>query len=128
MRASLSLPADGFSTCLELFDDAIQRVEPRIPYLAVARDPLDFLFATAWPDPAVAHATDLLGGHEAGQFEHADVLLHARQGHVEPAGKVGDRRVAARKLFEHATAGGVGQGRKRAVEVGVLIMNHMVQY
>ena len=40
-------------------------------------------------------------------FEHADVLLHARQGHVETVGQLGDRGVRTPQLFQNPTPGGV---------------------
>jgi hypothetical protein len=76
----------------------------------------------------VAHASDFLGAHQAGLLEHADVLLHAGQGHVEAVGEVGDGRVAAREPFQHATAGGIGQRGEGGAEMRDIMLNHLVQY
>ena len=75
-----------------------------------------------------SHAADLFGGHEAGQLEHADVFLHAREGHFELVGEGGDGGVAAREPVEDATAGDVGEGSERGAEVCGRILSHLVQY
>src|SRR5262245_34224305 len=109
-RDSLSvLATTGFLLSFEFVDDAVQRFETHVPHLAVARDPPHFLLETARAEAARAHATDLFGLHEAGQLEHADVLLHAREGHVELVGEIGDGGIAARELVENAAASGVGE-------------------
>src|SRR5215510_12346832 len=129
MPASLSLRVDvGFVTGLELLDHAVQRFEAGVPDLAVTRDPLHFLVEPAGADLAVAYAADLFGRDEPGLFEHADVFLHACEGHVELVGKLGDRGVAARELLENAAPGSVRERGEGGVEVGLYILNHMVQY
>src|SRR5262245_4449012 len=72
----LSLPATiALLLHFELFDHAVQSVETRGPELVESFDPGGFFLETARPEPAVAHAADLLGAYEAGGLEHADVLL-----------------------------------------------------
>jgi len=56
------------------------------------------------------------------------VFLHTREGHVKAVGEVGDGGVRARELFEDAAACGVRQGGERGVEVGLLMLNNVVQY
>src|SRR5687768_5502690 len=122
------LATTGLLLAFEFVDDTVQRFEARVPHLAVTRDPLHLLLETARADAARAHSADLFGGHEAGQFEHADVLFHAREGHFELVGEVGDGGVAACELVEDATAGGVGKGGEGGVEVCRRMLNHVVQY
>src|SRR5919198_3062636 len=129
MQASLSLLADiGFVTGLELLDHAVQRFEAGVPDLAVSRDPLHLLFKPAGADLAVAYTADFFGRDEPGLFEHADVFLHAGEGHVELVGEVGDRGVAARELLENAAPGSVRERGEGGVEAGLQMLNHVVQY
>ena len=72
------LAATGLLLSFEFVDDAVQCFEARVPHLAVARDPRHLLLEAARADATRAYAADLLGGDEAGQLEHADVLLHGR--------------------------------------------------
>ena len=65
---------------------------------------------------------------EPGLLQDADVLLHAREGHVELLGKIRDRRVCASELLENAASGGVRERGERGVETGPRILNHLVQY
>jgi len=111
----------------EFVDDTVQRFKALVPHLAVTRDPLQLLFETARADAARAHAADLFGGHEAGQLERADVFLHAREGHFELVGEFGDGGVAASKLAEDATTGGIGEGGESSVEACRKTLNHTVQ-
>jgi len=53
-------------------------------------------------------------------LQDADVLLHAREGHVELLGKVRDRRVGARAGVIQASKGAVVPGARLAV-TGYLI-------
>jgi hypothetical protein len=59
---------------------ASKRASQTSRYLAIHSD---LSLEAARADPAAAHATDLFGGDEAGLLEHADVFLHAGEGHVE---------------------------------------------
>src|SRR5690348_2592230 len=117
----------GLLLSFEFVDDTIQRFKALVPHLAVTRDPLQLLFETARAHAAGAHATYLFGGHEAGRLERADVFLHARERHFELVGEFGDGGVAASKLVEDATTGGVGEGGKGSVEACRRTLNHMVQ-
>src|SRR5580693_4245062 len=67
----------------QVLDNPVQLIEARVPELAVPLDPRRLILQPARPQLAGPHATDLLGGHETGLLQDADVLLHARQGHVE---------------------------------------------
>src|SRR5690348_2054397 len=118
----------GLLLSFEFIDDTVQRFKASVPRLAGTRAPLQLRFETARADAARAHAANLFGGHEAGQLERADVFLHAREGHFELVGEFGDGGVAASKLVEDATTGGVGKGGEGSVEVCRQTLNHMVQY
>ena len=61
-------------------------------------------------------------------LQHADVLLHAGQGHLERVGELGDRGVFPREPFKNATPCRIGQSGKGRVDVLCMKLNHMVQY
>src|SRR5262245_40994004 len=90
----------SFFTAMALFllfqcgDNLIQGVEPRFPKPAIVFEPCRPFLQSAATELAGAHAPDFLGDHEAGLLQNADVLLHAREGHVEVIGQVRDRGVA----------------------------------
>ena len=83
------------------------------------------------PDAAFwsnSHAPDLLRGDEPRLLQDADMLLHAREGHVEFLGKVCDRSVCTPELLQDATSGGVRERGERRIEAGLSILHHLVQY
>src|SRR5918993_1310714 len=127
--ASLSLLASiDFLLPFQFLDNLVQLVEACVPELAIPLDPGRLFLQSARADLAGPHAPDLLRGDEPGLLQDADVLLHAREGHVELLGKIRDRRVRASELLENAASGGVREGGERGVETGPLIQNHVVQY
>src|SRR6187401_42126 len=67
----------------QLLYELLQRVETRVPALAVLFEPCGLFLEPARAEPAGPHAPDLLRGDEPGLLQDADVLLHAREGHVE---------------------------------------------
>src|SRR5687767_11559762 len=72
----------------QFLDNLVQLVEPCIPELAVPLDPCRLFIQSAQAELAGPHAPDLLRHDEPGLLQDADVLLHAREGHVELVGKV----------------------------------------
>src|SRR5262249_15649798 len=112
----------------QFLDNLVQLVEACVPELAVPLDPCGLFLQSARADLAGPHAPDLLRGDEPGMLQDADVLLHAREGHLELAGKIRDRSVGRPELVENAGSGGVGEGGERGIEAGPRILNHMVQY
>src|SRR5919204_1216567 len=112
----------------QFLDNPVQLVEACAPELAIPLDPGRLFLQSARADLAGPHAPDLLRGDEPDLLQDADVLLHAREGHVELLGKIRDRRVCASELLENAASGGVREGGERGVEAGLRILNHVVQY
>src|SRR6185295_18689594 len=112
----------------QILDNAVQRVEACLPKPAVSLDPNRLFLQPAEAKLAGPYAPDLLGGDEPRLFQDADVLLDAGQGHVKPAGKLGDRGVATSELLQHAAPGGVRQRGERSIQTDPAILNHMVQY
>src|SRR3954471_22842161 len=113
---------------LQFFDHLVQLVEPCIPELAVPLDPCGLFIQSAQAEPAGPHAPDLCRGDEPRLLQDADVLLHAREGHVELVGKVRDRSVGTPELLQNAAPGGIRKRGERGIEAGWRILNHMVQY
>ena len=56
------------------------------------------------------------------------MLLHARERHVKLLGKGGDRSVCTPELLQNAASGGVRERAERDIEVGLVIVNHVVHY
>jgi hypothetical protein len=55
----------------------------------------------------------------ARSLEDVDMHLHARQGHGEFLGKVGDLRVRTSKPLRNAASRGIRQRGDRGIEVGL---------
>src|SRR4051812_8255271 len=80
----------GLLLPFQFLDHLVQRVEARGPELAIPLDPRRLFLQPARAQLAGPHAPDLLRGDEPRLLQDADVLLHAREGHVELVGKVRD--------------------------------------
>ena len=88
---SLSLLASiGLLLPFQFLDNLVQLVEAGGPELVVPLDPCRLFLESAQAEPAGPHAPDLLRGDEPRLLQDADMLLHAREGHVEFLGKVRD--------------------------------------
>src|SRR5215813_5249337 len=105
------LPSFPSGICLllafQLLDNLIQRVETCAPELAVPLDPGGLFFQRAHAKPAGSDAPGLFRSDERSSLQHANMLLHAREGHVELSGEVRDRSVGAAELLQHAAPGRV---------------------
>src|SRR6185295_13743916 len=112
----------------QFLDNFVQLVEPCIPELAVPLDPCHLFIQSAEAELAGPHPPDLFRGDEPRLLQDADMLLHARQGHVELLGKVRDGSVCTPELLQNAASGGIREGGERGIEAGPCILNHVVQY
>src|SRR4029453_12605362 len=112
----------------QFLNNRVQLVEACVPALAVPLDPCRLFLQSAQAELAGPHAPDLLRGDEPRLLQDADVLLHARESHVELLGKVRDRSVGTPELLQNAPAGRIRERGERGIEAGPGILNHMVQY
>src|SRR5690606_7047454 len=88
---SLSLLAPiALLLSFQFLENLVQRVEARGPELAVLLDPRHLFLQSTRPDLADPHAPDLLRRDEPGMLQDGNMLLHARKGHVELRGEVGN--------------------------------------
>src|SRR5499427_5721726 len=67
----------------QFLDNLVQLVEACVPDPAVPLDPCRLFLQSARAELAGPHAPELLGGDEPRLLQDADMLLHAREGHVE---------------------------------------------
>src|SRR5712692_1859076 len=126
---SLSLrAATDLLLSFQFLDNLVQLVEACVPELAVPLEPCRLFLQSARADLAGPHTPELLRGDEPGLLQDADVLLHAREGHVELLGKVRDRSVGTSQLLQNAASGGIRERGERGIEASLRILNHSVQY
>src|SRR4051812_44511344 len=111
----------------QFLDNLVQLAEARLPELAVPRDPRRLFIQSARTQLAGPHATDLLGGDQPGLLQDADVLLHAREGHVELPGQVRDRSVSTSELLQDSASRDIRERGERGIEAVSQILNHVVQ-
>src|SRR5215470_3582160 len=111
----------------QVLENLVQRVEACAPELAVPLDPGSLFFQGAHAKPAGSDAPGLFRSDERCPLQHANMLLHAGEGHMELSGEVSDRSVGAAELLQHAAPGRVRQRCEGSVEAGFAILNHMVQ-
>src|SRR5262245_36549272 len=114
--ASISLASIGFLLAFQFLDDLVQVVKACVPEPAMPLEPCRLLLQSARAELAGPHAPDFLRGDEPRLLQDADVLLHAREGHVELLGKVRDRSVGASELLETAPSGGIRERGERLIE------------
>src|SRR6202161_1806537 len=122
------LASIGLLLPFQFLDNLVQLVEARVPELAVALDPCRLFLQSAQAELAGPHAPDLLRGDEPRLLQDANMLLHARKGHVELVGKIRDRSVRTPEMLQNAASGGVRERSERGIEAGPDILNHTVQY
>src|SRR5262245_12439938 len=129
VMGSVSLLASiGVLLPFQFLDNVVQFVESRVPELVVLLEPCRFFLESARAELAGPHAPDLLRPDEPRPLQDADVLLHAREGHMERLGKVRDRSIGASELLQNAASSGIRERGERRIEAGVRILNHVVQY
>src|SRR6185436_20107955 len=90
--------------------------------------PGGLLLQSAGAQMAGPHPPDLLRGDEPRLLQNADVLLHARERHVELLRQVRDRSVGSSELLQNTPPRGVRERGERSIKPGRHILNHMVQY
>src|SRR6476620_8117957 len=112
----------------QFLDNLVQLVEACVPALAVPPDPCRLFLQPAQAELAGPDAPDLLRGDEPRLLQDAHMLFHTRERHVKLPGKVRDRRVCTSELLQNTASSGVRERGERRIEVGPLILNHMVQY
>src|SRR5271168_5064328 len=112
----------------QFLDNLVQLVEACVPELAVPLDPCRLFLQSAQAELAGPHAPNFLRGDEPRLLQDADMLLYAREGHVELLGEVRDRSVCTPELLQNAASSGVRERGERGIEAGRAILNHMVQY
>src|SRR5262245_33817578 len=126
---SVSLFASiDFLLLFQFLDNLVQLDEACVPELAVSLNPCRLFLQSARTDLAGPHAPDLLRGDEPGLLQNADVLLHAREGHLELLGEVRDRGLCTSELLQNAASGCVRQRGERGIEAGLRILNHTDQH
>src|ERR1700684_3559770 len=91
----------------QFLHNLVQLVEACVPELAVPLDPRCLFLQSAQAELAGPHPPDLLRGDKTGLLQDADMLLHAREGHVKPLGEFRDRCVRTPKLLQNAAPSGV---------------------
>ncbi len=97
-----------------------------LPEFLVERDPLGGGAQWLGIQAATSHAPVLVSLHQAGLYQHAQVLLHSRQGHAVRPGQFAEGEFAAGQLRQDGAAGGVSQGAEGGVKGRAVILNHMV--
>src|SRR5262245_40266943 len=112
LLASIDLASIDLLLSFQVLDNLVQLVEACVPLLAILLDPGRLFLQSARADRASPHAPDLLRGDESGLLQDADVLLHAREGHVEPLGKIRDRSVGMPELLQNTASGGIRDRRE----------------
>jgi hypothetical protein len=93
-------------------------VQASFDHPLVLRDPGCLVLEPAGAEPAGAHSSDLLRGHQSGLLENLHVLLDAGKGDLEVRGQIADRGVLAPEVLEDAAAGRIRQGGERPIEPG----------
>src|SRR5512141_982148 len=81
----------GLLPAFQVLDDLVQGVEAFVPKPAVPLDPRRLFLEAAPAEPTGPHAPNLLRGDAPRLLQDPDVLLHAREGHVEFVGELRDR-------------------------------------
>src|SRR3954451_20699513 len=125
---SLSLLASiDLLLLFQLLDNLVQLVEACVPELAMPFDPCRLFGKAAEAKPAGPHAPDLLRRDEPRLLQDADMLLHAREGHVDLLGKVADRGIRTPEVLQNAASGRIRECGERGIEAGARRLNHLVQ-
>jgi len=107
-----------------MVEKTFECVEPFVPKLAVALEPVGRRLQRAWHQRAVHDAALLFARHEAGALEDRDVFHEAGQRHRERLRQFAGRRAATRQARHDGAPCRVSQRGERDIER--LIVNHLV--
>src|SRR2546421_12292853 len=105
--------------------DALQRVQPRLPERAVVIDPARGIAQVGWHEGDEVVAADDAAAHQPGSFEHLDVFRDRVQRDGKGASQLGDAPLAAAEVVQDGAARGVGKRAKGGVQD---TLNHSVEY
>ena len=97
-----------------------ERVELRLPVLAVAVEPQRGLEDRPGVEPAPADPAGALLLDEAGADKDLDVARHRLQRNVEPLGELRHQELAALEMHEDRAPHRIGQRREHLVEHGLV--------
>src|SRR5262249_28644778 len=113
------LPSLPSGICLllvfQVLDNLVQRIEACAPEFGGPLGPGGLFFPRAHGNPAGSDAAGLFSSDERCPLQHANMFLHAREGHMELSGEVRDRCVGEAELLQHAAPGRVRQRGERSV-------------
>jgi hypothetical protein len=104
-------------------------IETFSPEALVAVEPFIGPFHRLGAQAAGYRASGLVAAHEPGIRQHVEMLHHRRQRHRERLGEFANRyRVGFAQARQQSAPCGIGKGRESAVEIGFVIVNHLVKY
>ena len=99
------------------------------PEALIPIEPLVGLFHRFGAQAARDGAAGLVANDEAGVREDVEMFHHRRQRHRERFGEFADRNgVHLTEARQQCAPCGVGESRESAVEIGFVIVNHLVKY
>ena len=99
------------------------------PEVLIAVEPLHGVFHRGGLERAAHGASRLASRDEAGIAQHVEVLHDGRQRHRERPRQFADGKpVGVVQPGQQGTPSGVRKRGKRAVQSGILILNHIVKY
>ena len=99
------------------------------PEALITREPVVGLPHRCGTEPASNGAPLFVAHHQSGIRQHIEMFHDRRQGHCKWFRKLADRpTLCLTQLSEQGTPRWIGERRKRPVERGLLIVNHMVKY
>jgi len=111
-----------------LLEERDQAVEARAPEAVMPFHPRHRPGERAAREVESVHAPVAFANEQSCLLQHAQVPRDGRCGEPERLRQLADARLAAREPLQHAAAHGVGEGREHGVEVGLGILNHVVNY
>jgi hypothetical protein len=102
-------------------------IELEFPESPVALDPGRRLPHRRGDERGAADATLLPNASQPRALEHAHMLGHRGEAHLEPRRELADGPVAGGEPSENRAPSGIGERRERSIE-GRMLVNHVVYY